>query len=369
MSGAIWFCTTHSAAGGLREIWNDVSEGLAARGHRVGRVALYPPKPGLEAPDDGGLKWEHVTATAPRGAADMGRVLRALVRWLRRHRPAAIVTAMPLANVLLPIAVTLARTGTRVIPSHHSPTDTHHPGIDRLDGWTGCLPCVAAVVSVSDAVAATLAHKPARYRAKRRTIHNALPTRIEARIDATVTTGGGGRHLVALGRLTAQKNYPQLIAAMALVPDATLTIVGGGEDGDALQALAKRTGVAPRIAFTGQVTRDRALAEAAAADAFVQVSLFEGHSLALIEAARLGLPLIVSDVPVQVEGVTLRDGTRCATVVPLGDAAALAAAIDALLRDPALRTTRVAQARRLAAEASNAAMIDAYESLLATALR
>ncbi|MEP9404008.1 glycosyltransferase [Sphingomonas silueang] len=368
MSGAIWFCVTHSAAGGLREIWNDVSEGLAARGHRVGRVALYPPRAGLEAPGDDGLAWDHVLDRTPASAADMPRLLAALVRWLRRHRPAAIVTAMPLANVLLPIAVTLARTGTRVIPSHHSPTDTHNPRIDRIDGWTGCLPCVAAVVSVSDAVAATLAHKPAAYRAKRRTIHNALPTRIEARIDATERTGGGGRHIVALGRLTAQKNYPQLLRALALVPDATLAIVGGGEDAAMLHALAGELGIAGRVRFTGQVTRGAALAEAAAADLFVQVSLYEGHSLALIEAARLGLPLIVSDVAVQVEGITLDDGTRCGAVVPLGDPPALAAAIRDVLDDPALRAARTAQARRLAGGASNAAMIDAYESLLAATL-
>ena len=35
MTGAIHFAITHSAAGGLRELWDDIAEGLIARGHRV----------------------------------------------------------------------------------------------------------------------------------------------------------------------------------------------------------------------------------------------------------------------------------------------------------------------------------------------
>ncbi|KQN39707.1 hypothetical protein ASG37_09260 [Sphingomonas sp. Leaf407] len=364
MTGGIWFATTHSAAGGLRELWNDVSQGLAARGHDVGCFALYPAESCLEAPDDGTRPWEHVVPWRPAGGRDLPRLLFALVGWLRRQRPAAVVTAMPLANVLMPVAVTLARVSTRVYPSHHSPTDTDHAGIDRIDDWTGCLPCVASVISVSDAVGASLAGKPGWHRAKRRTIHNALPVGVERAIDAAPRTGGDGHHVVAVGRLTAQKNYPLLLRAMALVGQATLTIVGGGEDEAMLRALADREGVADRVHFTGQVTRGEALVHAAAADLFVQVSLFEGHSLALIEAARFGLPLIVSDIPVQVEGITDAAGTRCGLIVPLDDPTALAAAITRALDDPALRADLTAKASTLGHAASNRAMIDAYEALL-----
>jgi len=75
----------------------------------------------------------------------------------------------------------------------------------------------------------------------------------------------------------------------------------------------------------------------------------------------------VSDVPVQVEGITARDGTRCGIVVPLDDPAALATALRALQRDPARRSHWAALAARLGGEASNARMLDRYEAVLAPA--
>jgi glycosyltransferase involved in cell wall biosynthesis len=157
-----------------------------------------------------------------------------------------------------------------------------------------------------------------------------------------------------------------LIRALAHIPGATLDIVGGGEDEGALRTLAAVMGVTNRIRFLGHVSRDEALACAASADLFVQVSFFEGHSLALIEAARLGLALIVSDVPVQREGVTAADGMLCAVVVPIGDDAALAHAATRLLDEPAALRDGAALARKLGRDASNRAMVDRYEALLIT---
>lgn len=230
---------------------------------------------------------------------------------------------------------------------------------------TGQMPCVAAVICVSDAVAASLGAKPARYRAKCVTIRNALPEPIEAEIDALASASAKvpGR-IVALGRLSHQKNYPMLIRAMGHVPDGTLDIVGTGEDEAELLALAVQAGVADRVRFLGQMSRTQALAHAASAEVFVQVSHYEGHSLALIEAARLALPLVVSQVPVQIEGITAPDGTPCGLSVPIGDDAGLGAVLARLLVDPQERAVWSGRARTLGLAASNRAMIDAYESLL-----
>lgn len=368
MTGAVHFAITHSAAGGLRELWDDLAEGLTARGHAVERFVLYPP-PDAERFGIDMAAWHHVVPTRPRSPLSAIRMMVALVRYLRRTRPAAIVSAMPAANVVLPIAVAIARVPTRVFVTHHSPTDTHHPMLDRIDNHTGCLSCVAGIVSVSDAVATTLSHKPVAYRAKTITIHNALSDRIERLIDTLPSRlpdrdRTGPLRVVALGRLSHQKNHPMLIRAVAAVPGATLEIIGGGEDEAALRALIAELGVGDRVTLTGPLPRRDALARAAAADLFVQVSRYEGHSIALIEAARMGVPIIVSDVAVQVEGVTARDGTRCGIVVPLDDDAALATAIAGLRVDAAARAHWSALASRLGAEASNARMLDRYEAVL-----
>jgi glycosyltransferase involved in cell wall biosynthesis len=291
-----------------------------------------------------------------------------MVRYLREHRPAIVVTAMPAANVLVPLAAALARTRTRVVITHHSPADTHNRNINRLDSWTGRLGCVRAVVSVSDAVGESLGGKPAAYRRKRRTIHNALPGRIEHAIASLVADRRRpmvpDRRIVALGRLTYQKNYPLLIRAMAFVPDALLDIVGGGEDEAELRALADATGVADRITFHGHTPRAAALALAAGARVFVQVSHYEGHSLALIEAARLGLPIVVSDVDVQIEGVTARDGSLCGLIVPRDEPRVLGQVLCDLLDKTETHAHWALRARQLGAEASNAAMIDAYQVVI-----
>lgn len=366
--GAVHFALTHSAAGGLLEIWNDIGEGLAARGYAVARFALYPPAEDVAFRSADGPAWHHVTRARPRGLRGLATLLAALVRYLRDHRPAIVVTAMPAANVLVPLAAALAGTRTRVVITHHSPADNHNPHINRLDGWTGRLDCVRAVVSVSDAVGASLDDKPAAYRRKRRTIHNALPGRIEEAIAALVAhrapAATAERRIVALGRLTYQKNYPLLISAMADVPDAVLDIVGGGEDEAALRELAAALGVADKIRFHGHTPRTTALELAAGARAFVQVSHYEGHSLALIEAARLGLPIVVSDVDVQIEGVTARDGLLCGLIVPRDEPRVLGQVLCDLLDDPRTHALWTQRARQLGAEASNAAMIDAYEAVV-----
>lgn len=367
MTGAIHFAMSHSQPGGLREIWNDVAAGLAARGHDVERFVLYPHGDAAERAHAEAEGWHHVLPRRMTRPVAVPQLFGALVRYLRETQPTAVVTGAPLVNVLMPLAVRAARTPTRVYVSHHSPIQTHNPALARLDTWTAQMACVAAVICVSHAVSTSLDGMPKRYRAKRVTIRNALPERIEASLDRLGAAGAIAKvpgRVVAVGRLSYQKNYPMLLAAVAYAPDIRLDIVGTGEDEAQLRALAQACGVAERVRFLGQMTREQTLAHAATAEVFVQVSHYEGHSLALIEAARLGLPLVVSQVPVQVEAITAPGGETCGIAVPIGDEAGLGAALARLVADPQERTIWGQRARRLGLTASNSAMIDAYERLL-----
>jgi glycosyltransferase involved in cell wall biosynthesis len=273
------FALTHTTPGGLREIWQDVAQGLSARGLSTGLLALYPQEASEadEARRDG---WQFIAAQPLRRALAGLGLLRATVAWLRQHRPAAIITAMPMSNVLFPLAATLAGVRTRVILSHHTPSFTYQAALNRIDKLTGGLPCVASIVSVSDAVGTSFERWPARYRAKQRTIHNALPERIEAMVDAIAA--GHSREsaaqglIVAVGRLSRQKNHPQLIRAMALLPRAKLEIIGAGEEEAELRALIAELNLQDRVSLPGQMPREEALRRAAQADIFAQVSLFEG---------------------------------------------------------------------------------------------
>jgi len=76
------------------------------------------------------------------------------------------------------------------------------------------------------------------------------------------------------------------------------------------------------------------------------------------------LPLVVSDVPEQVEGVTTADGTVCAAVVPLGDPARLAAVLRAMAGDAEVYARWAGLALKLGRESTFAAMLDRYAALI-----
>jgi glycosyltransferase involved in cell wall biosynthesis len=136
----------------------------------------------------------------------------------------------------------------------------------------------------------------------------------------------GDAPLVAMvGRLVPVKDASLALDAWRLVrrelPSATLVVVGDGEEGAALRARAE-----PGVVFLGW-RRDVATIWADA-DLALLTSRNEGTPVSLIEAAASGVPAVatrVGGVPSVVEeGVT-------GTLVPSGDAAALAAAVVALL--------------------------------------
>jgi hypothetical protein len=133
------FALTHTTPGGLREIWQDVAQGLSARGLSTGLLALYPQEASEadEARRDG---WQFIAAQPLRRALAGLGLLRATVAWLRKHRPAAIITAMPMSNVLFPLAATLAGVRTRVILSHHTPSFTYQAALNRIDKLTAACP-------------------------------------------------------------------------------------------------------------------------------------------------------------------------------------------------------------------------------------
>jgi glycosyltransferase involved in cell wall biosynthesis len=143
-----------------------------------------------------------------------------------------------------------------------------------------------------------------------------------------------------------------------------VNLVGTGPEEEKLKTLAMELGVADRIRFLGRFAREDALALVAEGGVFAQISLFEGHSLALIEAAKLGMPLIVSNVPAQIEGVTSAKGTRCGIVVETDAAAELAQEVLRLLDDPEHQELWAARARLLAADTTYETMMTDYLDLV-----
>ena len=363
------FLISHSHFGGAQELWANLVQGFRDRGHDARLFALYPHAAGeQETPAD--IEWNYLAPARPRGPLQMLALVRSLVTNIKAIRPDAIFTALPAANVLAPLAVGLARTGARVVTSHHTPCETYNPLLDAADSVTGRLPATHRIVAVSDAVASSHRSKPAGYRAKLMTIHNAVPPAIEKFLgelaSARSARKNGQRLIVCSGRLAGQKNYPVIVKAMSHLADARLLIVGSGPDEKDLRQLADELSVSERIDFVGLRSREEALRIVSGGDVFVQMSLFEGNSLSLIEAAKLGLPLIVSDVAEQREAITDSQGRLCGMVVGLHAAADLAEAIRKMLDDPATHSEFSERSASLGAEIRFADLIDSYAGIAAT---
>lgn len=139
---------------------------------------------------------------------------------------------------------------------------------------------------------------------------------------------------ISIGRLIPRKGYELLLEAWREVPEAHLVVVGEGPLRERLQAQAQQAGLAGQVHFTGFVTEERKLQLLRAADAYVSGAAHEGFGLVFLEAMDAGLPIVSTN-----EGGH-RDFLRSeehALLVPVGDAAQLAAAVRRLLADRGLR--------------------------------
>lgn len=369
-SPRVFLFSTHTGPGGTRKLWESLEEGLRARGHPVALQALYRNDQEDEG-SDGPTRWGHIVRKLLPGPLGPVQSAVALAFWLRRTRPEIIIAAMPMANILLARLIPWFSPRTRVIETHHIPVATYHPLMRWLTRRNGGAKPVTAVVSVSCSVAASLDPCPPAAKRKHRIIYNAVPPTVTAHLlalaEQRAPRAARGRTLCAIGRLTEQKNFATLIHAAALMPDVRVEIIGGGPDREALTALIAEKNVGDRVLLLGQRPRHETLERLAGADVFVQISRFEGHSLALIEAATIGLPLIVSDVPVQIEGVTGRDGTPCGLIVDVDDQAEIAEKACMLLDDPAGYRLWSERAVSLSRDYDFDAMCDSYAQLIAQA--
>lgn len=117
--------------------------------------------------------------------------------------------------------------------------------------------------------------------------------------DYTAIVGPRERHkLVFVGRVTLEKEIDVIIRALdRLDPklEATLTIVGDGDQRKNLEKLVAELGLTSRIHFTGRVSDEELRGHLTDASVFVIASIAELQSIATMEAMASGLPIVAAD--------------------------------------------------------------------------
>jgi len=153
-----------------------------------------------------------------------------------------------------------------------------------------------------------------------------------------IRSQSGGPIVLFVGRLVPYKGVDVLLDAMRSI-SAALVLVGDGPLRQELQRKAESAGIADRVRFAGEVTAEELAALYRACELVVlpSVTRQEAFGVVQIEAMARGKPVVSTRVGTGVDWVNL-DG-ETGLVVPPGDAAALGAAIDRLLRDPVERQT------------------------------
>lgn len=161
------------------------------------------------------------------------------------------------------------------------------------------------------------------------------------RDEARAALGIEGFALGVAGRLTAQKALADTLEALARVPGPALLVLGDGPERAALERAAADLGVSSRVRFLGPGTRDDVITLFRGVDAALVTSAWENLPHTLLEALAAGTPVIATAVGGIPEVV--RDGEN-GLLVPPHDVAAIAAAIERLVRDTALRASLAAAA-------------------------
>jgi glycosyltransferase involved in cell wall biosynthesis len=147
--------------------------------------------------------------------------------------------------------------------------------------------------------------------------------------------GAEGRPVVlAVGRLAPQKGLDVLLEAASRWqgrdPRPVTVIAGDGPLSGRLAAHASGSGLGNDVRLLGQ--RHDVLVLLAAADVVVVPSRWEARALVVQEAMRMGRPIVAT----RVGGIPDLTGDDAALLVPPQDPDALAAAVAAVLDDPAL---------------------------------
>jgi glycosyltransferase involved in cell wall biosynthesis len=157
-----------------------------------------------------------------------------------------------------------------------------------------------------------------------------------------------GRKIVLfVGRLIYYKGADVLVRAMANV-DADLVMIGSGPLESQLREIAAAGGIAKRVTWLGPQSEEELAAWYHAADVFAlpSVARSEAFGLVQIEAHAAGTPVVSTNLTTGVPYANL-DGIT-GLIVPVGDAAALAQALNRLLSDDELRARLGEQARERA---------------------
>ncbi|MBW4526551.1 MAG: glycosyltransferase [Phormidium tanganyikae FI6-MK23] len=324
--------------GGAEKAMLNLARGFIDRGLRVDLVLaraegpyLAQIQPEIRIVD---LKAEWMPSSLPK-----------LTQYLRQVRPTTLLAALHYPCEIALWAKRLAGVSTRVIVSEHNHLSLEAKRIPQRSVQMTPMaarlfyPWADGIVAVSQGVADDLAQITRLKSDRIRVIYNpiVLPellTLSQAPVAHPWFAPNEPPIVLAVGRLSPQKDFPTLIRAFAQVRQvqpARLIILGDGPEQKQLMALVQELNLTDDVALLGFVQNPYAYMAKAAV--FVLSSAWEGLGNVLVEALAVGTPVISTNCesgPAEI----LAQG-KYGTLTPVGDGQAIADAIVNAISHPA----------------------------------
>ena len=260
-----------------------------------------------------------------------------LVRYLRQERPSVLLAADHYLNEIALLAKRIAGVQTRVVVAEHNQLSRTSRNATKLKSRLAptfarfLYPWADGIVAVSHGVAKDLAQAASLPLERIQTVYNPVITpemlaNAKEPIDHPWFAPGALPVILGVGKLEAQKDFPNLIHAFAKVRrslSARLMILGWGPDRPQLEALIEQLGLQESVVLPGYVQNPYPYM--ARASVFALSSAWEGLPTVLIEAMALGTPVVSTNCesgPFEI----LADG-QYGDLTPVGDSEALAKSI------------------------------------------
>ena len=309
------------------------------------------------------LRWDPLCLPGP----TLAYHARAVASYMDREAPDCVLSNLSRPNAATLLACRLLDKHPPVVPVMRN--SVHHDRFRTRRRHRHLAREALHFVGVSQGVSESLAASAGVPRSRITTIYNPVVTpRLHAEMAERPRhpwfLDRGAPVILAVGRLTAQKDYPTLIKAFARLAarrPCRLVILGEGKKRRELEDLVKGHYLADRVSLPGWV--DNPFAFMSRASLFVLSSLHEGLPGVLVQALACGCPCVSTDCPAGPSEIL--QGGEFGPLVPVGDDVALADAMHRVLARPPERR----RLQQRAADFSADQAVTAYEQLISALLR
>lgn len=364
-----------------------LSNGGAERSHReiisrfskeidVGFVYFYPKHELKEEYEQAGIRLIFLDIGE---SYHLGVAIKRLVKLIRYEKPNLLVSCLWRADIITRIASLITGVplvGTLVNDSYgpmawKDKAGLKHYLVHVLDKWTSSIPIhwIANAQALADSHVRTLGLDKERisvvYRGRAFPQLRSAPA---SSVGGSPQAGTDIKHFITYGRFLERKGFQDAIQAFSQViityPDSTLTIYGEGPYRKELEKLIQDLGLGHAVFLPGKIDNPvEALIHGYCplptasdrnwdcplftAHCFLFPSWYEGFSGALVEAMMAGIPIIASDIPMNLEAI---QPNQTALVFPVGNWEALANQMKNAIENPQVMLELGNQARIVAAQ-------------------